>query len=92
MVKTTPRLPLPLLALGGFTLVLALLGVAAPGFAGFFPLLSLWAGLALFYAAVKELELAHVGIGGAQIREYQRVYFLAFQTCEGIFLVTQLGV
>ena len=60
MVKTTPRLPLPLLALGAYALALLVLGAAAPGFAGFFPLLSLWAGLALFYAAVQGLKIAHV--------------------------------
>lgn len=60
MVKTTPRLPLPLLALGAYALALLVLGAAAPGFVGFFPLLSLWAGLALFYAAVQGLKIAHV--------------------------------
>ena len=60
MVKTTPRLPLPLLALSAYALALLVLGAAAPGFAGFFPLLSLWAGLALFYAAVQGLKIAHV--------------------------------
>lgn len=37
MVKTTPRLPLPLLALGAYALALLVLGAAAPGLPAFFP-------------------------------------------------------
>lgn len=36
MVKTTPRLPLPLLALGAYALALLVLGAAAPGFCRLF--------------------------------------------------------
>lgn len=37
MVKTTPRLPLPLLALSAYALALLVLGAAAPGLPAFFP-------------------------------------------------------